>query len=241
MSPHWVWEAAEVFWTKVGGAAPFPRDLTEPIERTLSLTTVPLSRLRIARVEEWLSHNGIPARISVADRTLRACLVARYGAGVIFLDGGDSEDEQRFSLAHELAHFLRDYARVRERAIEKLGWSILAVLDGERLPTPDERVEGVLAGAALGFHLHLMDRSPTARSAIDRIERDADRLAFELLAPARLVGRGIEVLPGERRGAEVRRRLVSDYGLPVAEASRYAAILVPEAPASSVRTRLGLV
>jgi Zn-dependent peptidase ImmA (M78 family) len=35
--------------------------------------------------------------------------MARAGHGFISLDGSDADDERRFSLAHELAHFLLDY------------------------------------------------------------------------------------------------------------------------------------
>jgi hypothetical protein len=237
----WVWETAEAFWREAVDVEPFPRDLRGPIARALPVTVVLLPRLRVAAVDEWLDRNGAERAVAVPDRPLRGCLVARSDQGIIFLEGGDPEDEQRFSLAHELAHFLRDYREVRVRAVAKLGPAIRDVLDGERPPTREERLLGVLAGATVGFHVHLMDRAPRGPSAaIDRAERDADLLAFELLAPARHVLQGVEALGSEERRAALRRRLVADYGLPPAEAWRYAAVLVPEESADSLLKRLGL-
>ena len=79
-----------------------------------------LTRLRLFGVLEWLRRQGIEFPLTEADRPLRACLVCRRGAGFVFLDGGDDEAEQRFSLAHELAHFLRDYWRPRLLAADRL-------------------------------------------------------------------------------------------------------------------------
>ena len=120
------------------------------------------------------------------DRLLRACLVARRGHGIALINGADTDSEQRFSIAHELAHFLRDYWIIRKQASRKLGAKALEVLDGERPPTFEERLNSLLRNVSLGFHLHLMERTVTGNPTTVRIaeaEIDADRLAFELLAP----------------------------------------------------------
>src|SRR5205814_1009729 len=118
---------------------------------------------------------------------LRACLVAHGGHGFAFIDASDCEDERRFSLAHELAHFLHDYLEPRRRIVQLVGLSALEVLDGYRAPTADERVHAVLSQTTVGCHVHLLDRDREGQMlsrAVTDAESGADRLAFELLAPA---------------------------------------------------------
>jgi hypothetical protein len=113
---------------------------------------------------------------------------------------------------------------------KRLGAAALEVLDGLRPPTVDEQLHALLRGVRLEFHVHLMERDmdgTTTSSVVAESEKDADRLAYELLAPAdHIFSSGA---PTNDRG--LMERLRSFYGLPGLQASRYARILVP-----SVRT-----
>lgn len=242
--PLWVMDAAEAFWRAAGEAEPFPRDLRRPLAYALPVGLVLLPRLRLRAVDDWLRHQQIRCVLDLGDRALRACLIARQGQGVIFIDGGDPPDEQRFSLAHELGHYLREYWLPRGEASARLGPAILDVLDGRRAPQRDERIDALLARIELGYHVHLLDRAPDGGpkdATVTRAEHEADLLAYELLAPATAVLRD---LPDDPRSSRVAAtdRLHRHYGLPVAQASRYAALLVPP-PATSdgLLRRLGLV
>lgn len=225
MMPVWVVELAERFWAAAGPPPPFPRDLSIPAVTGLRVRVVRLPGLRLGRVREWLGRCGVSCPADEPDRPLRACLVARAGVGFVFLDAADPPDERRFSLAHEVAHFLRDYDAPRRAVAVRLGPAAVEVLDGKRPATAEERVHAVLRQVPVAAHVHLLRRdedgrphSPAEREA----EAAADRLAFELLAPADLfTGADPETLAGQLRRIS---------GFPPGPAAVYAAVLVPPPP-----------
>lgn len=224
-APVWCVDLAAAFWAKAGPPPPFPRDL-HPAVTAVPLTPVEVSGVSVAAVRRWFERQGLVVPLNEPDRPLRACLVAWCGVGFAFLDARDDPAERAFSLAHELAHFLRDYLRLRENVVDRLGHAALEVLDGQRPPTPAERLHAVLRNVPLGPFAHLMRRDDTGRPltpAEREAEAAADRLAFELLAPADAVGEASD------RDA-LAERLVSDFGLPPGPAARYAALLRPAAP-----------
>lgn len=113
-----------------------------------------LPRPGVFGAERWLSRYGPHSNWgagewgSQGDRQLRACLVAAEGNCCILLDAGDPPDEQRYSLAHEVAHFILEYQQPRQRAQRRLGDSALAVLDGQR-PAGDTAASAARRSARL--------------------------------------------------------------------------------------------
>jgi hypothetical protein len=227
-APVWCADLAARFWAAAGDPPPFPRDLGPAVAGALPLAVIELSELRVAAVSAWFADRGIPIPLTEPDRPLRACLVAWRGHGFAFIETRDDAAERRFSLAHELGHFLRDYWHPREAAVVRLGPAVVDVLDGIRLPTVEERLHAVLRNTPVGPFAHLLRRDETGRplSPAEReAEAAADRLAFELLAPAAVVGDGSE--------------LVGAFGLPPGPAARYAALLKPDpVPRDPALTRL---
>ncbi len=221
--PTWCVELAAAFWVKAGSPPPFPRDLRHAVA-AVPLSVVDLNGVSVASVRRWFEQIDLPVPLDEPDRPLRACLVALRGEGFAFLDALDDSAERVFSLAHELSHFLRDYLRPRETVTERLGREAIEVLDGQRAATPTERLHAVLRNVPLGPFTHLLRRDDSGRP-LTSTERDAeaaaDRLAFELLAPAEAVGEA-------RSQSELVERLVREFGLPPQPAARYAALLVPE-------------
>jgi hypothetical protein len=203
------------------------------LERTvlqiLPLLIIKLPRLGVGMIRQWLSERGVRVGALAPDRGLRGGLFARGGVGVVFLDGMDTDDEARFSLAHEVAHFLLDYIVPREAALHAFGDRIREVLDGVRPPSPEERLSAVLKRVTLGLFTHLMDRDEfgqIARSGVLDSEDRADRLAIELLAPRAAVladARRRRIgLGNSASAAELAAILVGKYGLPHPCALRYA-------------------
>jgi hypothetical protein len=234
VTPIWVGELAARFWAAAGDPPAFPRDLTRAAMAALRVRVLDLPALRLGGVRDWLARCRVPCPLDEADRPLRACLFTWAGVGFVFLDRDDPPDERRFSLAHEVAHFLRDYDAPRRLAAAKLGAGVLDVLDGRRPPTPEERIHAVLRRVPVGPHAHLLrrDADGEARSPAERAAEDAaDRLAFELLAPA-------ELLAGERDRRAMVRRLRTAFGFPDGAAGGYAAALLPAPPTDPFAARL---
>jgi len=222
---------AQEFWEMADGAdgtSRLPRDIKTAITLALPLEVYSVPALRVNHVLAWTRRVKITHRIRGQDRRLHGCLLANRGKGIIFVDASDADEEQRFTLAHELAHFLLDYQLPRQRALSALGPSILPVLDGERAPTLAERVHAVMSSVHLGAMSHVMERpeSGLPTNLVIDIENRADRLALELLAPAESLCALMQQATAPRgfdgRLAYVTQVLTQHYGLPGAIATSYA-------------------
>lgn len=219
---------AEGFWAQVGEPEPYPRSLETSVLWALPVAISKTRDLSVDSVENWLRRRGVPFGLGCHDRNLRACLVSYGGRGLIFLDATDPEDELRFSLAHEVSHFLLDYLLPRRRAVARFGSGVTEVLDGRRRPLVNERVDAVLADVPIGVHAHLMERTVAGtigRAAVLDVESRADRLALELLAPEAEVRRRVADLRGsenfQRTLADTVSVLVEAFGLPPQIADGY--------------------
>ena len=128
-------------------------------------------------------------------------------------------------MAHEFAHYLAEYLAPRERAVRRLGPTVLPVLDGDRPPTAAEQWAGALAGVSLGLHAHYLERAydPARDADTDAAERRANVLGLELLAPWREV-----VAAADGSAAVLEPLLIGRYGLPAAWAAGYARRLTRE-------------
>jgi len=223
---------AERFWEPAKHlACQFPRDFESAIAWSVPLCVVRLPRLWIHDLEKYLRERHLPVPIGAEDRPLHGCVIAIRGKGLIVVDGSDGPRELRFTMAHEVSHFLLDYQGQRQRALDRLGPHIEEVLDGQRLPTPEERVDGLLANAPVGLYAHFMHRvgGDIADDEVLDSESQADLLAFELLAPEaevwQAVPKDFSKRPFTARGASLQRLLVRRFGLPSDPAGRYAILL----------------
>ena len=215
------------FWNRVNSLLPgydaiFPRRIDIAISAGLPVTIVPIPELNSDKVTSWLSERGIDCGGRVSNRPLRGCLIARGGKGVIFHEATDELSELRVTLAHEAAHFLQHYWLPRELALRKLGIEIIPVLDGNREPTTEERLTGVLQGCSFGQFEHLFRRDGYDGRR-DEAEAEADELGFELLAPRREVVRAARRRSRVLKPATLIEALRSDFGFPYWAATAVAA------------------
>lgn len=210
-------ELAADFWERAGGGDDLPRPIEAALVRAAPVGVVRAERLTPWAVAGWLRRRGAFLPVPEDGRALGGCLVAFRGCGAVFVDADLPPDEARVVIAHEAAHFLADYEAPRDRALHRLGPSVLPVLDGDRPATEAEGWAAALAGVRLGAHVHYMDRTydPARTRATDAVERAADELALELLAPRHLVTAALAANgPLPRQAAPWERLLVQLFALP---------------------------
>jgi hypothetical protein len=245
---HDIQRLVKSFWERCGDEEPFPRTLERSVALALPIALVKLPRLTLSSIESWLRARSIGYSFNCPDRDLRGCLIAWQGRGIIFIDGSDPIDQVRFTIAHEVAHFL-DYLTSLESAARQCGKGIAEVIDGLRQATVEERLSATLAGIDLGLYMKLMERDYlTGDLASDsmKAENRADAIAIALLAPptevlARL-DRSLTGFPQKlTNGADV---LQQSFGLPSVIAHKYARKLIGnghgDSMAQALRDALGL-
>ncbi len=217
-------DAVELFWKLCGEVESFPRNLERSVALAMPVALVKLPRPELVDIESWIRRRGIPFHFDYPSRAVRGCLVAFGGKGLIFVDGADPDDERRFTLAHEVAHFLIDYWQPRQSAIKKLGPVIVEVIDAYRAPSVTERVYSLMNSTPIGVHINLLERDNRGvTSDVWRIEDRADKVALALLAPPAEVIALADLSPVrfEKRRAKMTSVLCDHFGLPLVIARGY--------------------
>jgi hypothetical protein len=161
----------------------------------------------------------------VGERPLSGCFVGRREAAFIFVDASLPAAERRWVLAHEVGHYLAHYREPRRRVERRLGTDALAVLDGTQPSRPTDILAGCLTGVDLRPYVHFMARGTDGAlpGPVSGVERTADLLALEILAPRGAVFRVMRqahAWPGDL--SHWVEALQTRFGLPTPAARRYA-------------------
>lgn len=226
--------AADTFWAAAGGRSGYgsPVRIDIAVMRSLPLAIYRIPGLTTRHVDSMLASAGASLSLRGAPRSLRGCLVADVGVGLILVDGDDPEDEQRLTVSHETAHFLLHYLALRAAALTGLGRPVVAVLDRTRAPTQAELFSAALRDLPLAPFQHAMVRGAARpRGQVATMEAEADDLAIELLAPWHLV-RALEPPDAES--------IASRFGLPSTVAARLAAMAVGSTTEMGVASLFGI-
>ena len=242
---HW----AGWFWRRVGGGKDFPADIGYAAMSALEVYVEEIEGLTTLTASSYAGCVGIRNACGFSERGLRGCLVVRRRGALILVERSDDEAEKRFTIAHEVAHYILEVRRHRERAAERMGRDFSDVLYGPREATPTERIDAWLNDVRPDKILHFMDRAPGGGYGCARTmdaECVADDLALEILAPRSDMKEALsslgrmgftESLSAARRIAEKR------YGLPDVIAAMYAGRLVRRlrgGPSTAERFGFGL-
>lgn len=221
MAHHRSRNVADAFWQQAGGRPLYgsPANVERAATRALPVAFLRLPALHTSDICAMLARIETAPWLDNAPRPLRGCLIADAGAALILVDENDPEDEQRMTVAHEVAHLLLHYLKPREKAVTAFGSGILAVLDRTRIPTLGERLSAILRNVPIEPFQHAMDRRrPRLAGRVAEIEDEADDLAIELLAPWRELQSLRPVSPGA-----IRER----FGLPAPVAAQLAGMIRP--------------
>jgi Zn-dependent peptidase ImmA (M78 family) len=224
---------AKEFWNLAGRVDKWPCDIERAVTLLTPLNIITLSELNFHRITEWFNSRNISFEIEYTERILHGFISVHKNFGFIFLNGSDTENERRYTVAHEVSHYLVDYRIPRNKAIDTYGEKIIEVLDGYREPTIDERVQSVLGAISIKPYTHVLEVSAGGR--FERygnwlIEKDADALALELLAPYKIVQKDFSKhIKKDLEFEESKRILVKilrdKYDLPESISAEYASII----------------
>ena len=223
-------ERAAALWAAAPESVQRQRDIEAAVAWSAPLAVVALPNLDARRARGWLAERGVRLDDGDAGRPLRGLLLAARGVGIVFFDGRLEPADRRFTVAHELGHFLLDYLEPRERVLREAP-SLLEVVDGWRPPTRAERAQAVLARVPIGLHAHLLDRDVHGAAVpdVEAAEDAASQFALEVLAPWSAMVDAARAMMGDRRSpygellAEVTARLAEQFALPVNRAAVRAA------------------
>ncbi|WDF54338.1 ImmA/IrrE family metallo-endopeptidase [Mucilaginibacter sp. KACC 22063] len=238
---------AKEFWSATGLSTEPPFDIAGAVSLLFPIDIVQLSELSTAKIDHWFSARNVNIQTHVQDRPLHGFVVFSRGVGFMFINGTDDEQERRYTIAHEVSHFLLDYKIPRDKIIKKLGAEVEEVLDGIREPSSKEMVEGIIKHVAVKPFTHLLEKEGDGsfeNLQVYYAENNADTLALELLAPASRIK--AETLKEKKKLSHTdfckicNELLVHRYKLPTQIATDYAKVLAYRATGGpSIMDKLG--
>ena len=220
------------FWKRAGGRKALPANIEYAAKSALEVSIEEVDGLTVSKAISLFRGAERSNRADMSERRLRGCVSVTPKGAIIFVEERDDEAQRRFTVAHEVAHFILEVKSRRERAEARLGRGSVDVLNGLRNATRTELIDAWLHEVRLDPILHLMDRAPDGGHQCERTrdaECVADDLAVEMLAPRAEMANAVLSLGSlgfsetlDKAGRIAERR----FGLPKQIAERYAGRLV---------------
>lgn len=235
--PYWLREAVAA--CNEPSSPEFPRKM-DGVSRALNVYVVEtIKGLTYEKVDAWLAAVQGRQTHKYVKRHMHGCMAPAVGeSGFLFCDGADRPHVRRFTVAHELGHYVLEHLLPRQRAHRALGKPALKIFDGGQQPPAADALYGILGNITLRPS-SFMDRDAQGdpeRGEIDEAEYRADRVAFELLAPEEHVLPRVKGLSRTQAVAV----LETEFGLPDTKARAYAHLLLgSEHPGFRIREYLG--
>lgn len=172
-------------YTEARVPMPTPRQPIAPLSELVgsyNLTWVELSSLTGQSAVNFLLQRGavIDAPEQMTQEPLAGFLYAYADFGCIFVEAGDMLVRRRFSVAHELGHYLLDFLPLLTDNADAMNGD-LTLIETVPLVSPETAFDDLPTGS-----IKLSGTSQALKSALadEQAERQANQFAAELLMPA---------------------------------------------------------
>lgn len=217
------------FWKRAGGRFDYPVDIAYAATCALDVYVDQVAGLTTVSAAAHIGCGGLWSLDGAEERSLHGCVVVGRSGGAILVEKSDDEAEKRFTIAHEVSHYILEVKQRHERATDRMGRDFSDILYGFREATPTERIDAWLNNTRSEVFAHFMDRAPGGGYGCSRTldaECLADDLALEILAPRSELIAAISLMGFSEslkaaRGISGRR-----FGLPEGVAEWYASRVV---------------
>ena len=217
------------FWTRAGGWFDHPADIAYAATCALDVYVDEVAGLTPVSAAAHIGRGRLWIPDGVDERSLHGCVIASRSGGTILVEKNDDEAEKRFTIAHEVSHYILEVKQPHERATDRMGREFADALYRLREPTPTECIDAWLNNTRSEAFAHFMDRAPGGRygcSLTLEAECRADDLALEILAPRSVLTAAVSSM-GFSESLKVARRIAERrFGLPESVAERYASWVV---------------
>ncbi len=223
---------AREFWSTVDQVYRDSFDIVSAVDASLIIDLVMIKELSLQKIETWLAERTISIEFDVNDRGLHGALMIKTGSVFMFVEDSQNEIQQRFTVAHEVSHFLLDYHVPKEKAILALGKEIEDVLNGNLAASNPQLALSVIKGITIDPYTFLIENNGNGSFlswSNFNSENEADYLALELLAPrAKVINETVSSTKRltysqfTRKSQEI---LIGKYGIPSEVARQYASEL----------------
>ena len=174
------------FWKRAGGRSGYPADITYAATCALYVYVDEIADLTPGSAAAHVGLGRLWRSDCVDRRRLHGCVIVGQGGAAILVEKGDDEAQKRFTIAHEVAHYILEVKQRYERAADRMGREFADTLYGLREATSTERIDAWLSNTRSEAFAHFMDRAPGGGYGCSRtLEAEclADDLAVEILAP----------------------------------------------------------
>ncbi len=177
---------ANWFWHHAGGRSSYPADIRYATTCALPVSVMEIADLTTSTAADYFELPQDEHIPSAGERNLHGCIAVRPRGATILVEIHDEDAQKRFTIAHEVAHYIIEVHRHQERAARMMDDGYVEVLYGSRKATPNERIDACLYNVRSSPITHFMDRTPSGEYGCGqtlRAECAADLLATEILAP----------------------------------------------------------
>ena len=217
------------FWRRAGGRFSYPADIAYAAMCALDVYVEEVAGLTPVRAAAYVGREGLWILDGADERSLHGCVIIGRSGAAILVEKNEDEAEKRFTVAHEVSHYILEVKQRHNRAADVMGQEFTDTLYGLREATPTERIDAWLNNTHSDALAHFMDRAPGGGYGCSRTleaECVADDLALEILAPRSELMAAISSVGFSESLKAARRISEGRFGLPEGVAERYASRIV---------------